>query len=209
METMDDITASLINEARALQRGFNAEKKRWEGIQNSIIPEISNDVVPTPQRYCASFQFQPQSAANQLNRVSKAVVVNEGTVFFCTGLESQVFVTGTVNNGSGIAARLALGWGDRNRYVSFLWEVRDTSNDRRWQNTPLPDAFLMGGGIAPLFFSENCCLSAGTRLVTSITPTQLGAKGAFDGDIFVGTLSLIEIQFSYLGFSIPANAMGV
>jgi hypothetical protein len=152
-------------------------------------------------------------------------VVDGGTNFYCSTIESSVRFTGNVRVNTiapsgaapiyteGQPATITLGYGNpnpgtnegiyRQSMFSFDWFIRDTGSDRDWQNVPQPDVFLCSGRLGPLILPAFSRVKGGSEVEATVTPTlNVSADGVFFNDTVAETTSLtkITVQLSFHGF---------
>ena len=191
-----------------------------------------------PKRYSVDLDFKPPPSAEENNAEERTAsleflqpstesfVVDGGTNFYCSTIESSVRFTGNVKlieNAFAIVpvyiegqpATITLGFGNSNpgssegiyreSMFSFNWEIRDTGSDRDWQNTPQPDVFLCSGRLSPLVLPVFGRVKGGSEVEVKVSPfLNSPENGLFFTDINVdptlSSITGITVQISFHGY---------
>ena len=192
-----------------------------------------------PKRYSVDIDFLPPATADAstpalrtaalefLQPSVESFVVDGGTNFYCSTVESSVRFTGNTNINEnpfaggapayieGQPATITLGYGNANAgtqegiyrqsLFSFFWEVRDTGSDRDWQNAPQPDVFLCSGRLSPLTLPTFGRIKGGSEVEVKVSPfLNSPENGVFFTDfappVPESSISKITVQLSFHGF---------
>lgn len=122
------------------------------------------------------FTYTERSLGN--TQVSASVTVEKETTFYCLGIQFTLLRAGEVASQSvkwSIPAKYRLlSTASGNPLESngiFKWRVRDTGQDREWQNDWLPSVLLASGDELPFFgLRAHAVLSGGSRIQVDVMP---------------------------------------
>ena len=222
-------------------RELDAEITKRKGKLSSLAKDLSwGDMRKNrPKRYSVDIDFLPPPSVDtstaelrtsQLEFIqpsAESFVVDGGTNFYCSTVESSVRFTGNTNINEnpfaggapvyieGQPATITLGFGNgnpgtqegiyRQSLFSFLWEIRDTGSDRDWQNAPQPDIFLCSGRLSPLTLPVFGRVKGGSEVEVKVAPILNSPQnGVFFTDVTVdphlSSISKITVQLSFHGF---------
>jgi len=229
---MDDRTQqSLLEECRELEQKINMKESQLSSLAQKM--EWGDLKTCRPKRYSVELVFAPPPSVNPLpldrdllflQPQTESFVVDAETYFRPLTVESSLRVTGNVKVytqigvappvvAEGQPASITLGWGVnnpnsdpgvfRNDLFDFNWEIRDTGEDRDWQNTPQPDVFLCTGRLAPLFLPIFGKMKGGSEIEVKVSPfVNLPISGIFfyDTQNDVSSITQMIVQISFHGY---------
>lgn len=122
------------------------------------------------------FNYFERSLSN--TQVSATVTVEKETTFYCLGIQFTLLQAGEVDSRSvkwSIPAKYRLmatsNYAPPESNGLFKWRVRDTGQDREWQNDWLPSPLLASGDELPFFgLRSHAVLSGGSRIQVDVMP---------------------------------------
>ncbi len=93
--------------------------------------------------------------------------MNQRSIFHVTSADAVYSVTGTFEDGT--SASIVVPAARRRMIFDFNYKLRDTGNDREWQNEWLPGALLCTGNANPLSMTvSRAVLPGGSEVVCAL-----------------------------------------
>jgi hypothetical protein len=187
---MDDVDNMLVNEYRKIQRSLQQRTKFLEALQKRERPALYN------KRYVAEFDF----AAGDLEPQMKSFVIERNIQFFkCCSVSSSVTLTG-VSAVTAAPVTFTATVDNRWRVFNFLWRIRDTSNDREWQNTYMPDPALGSGLVYDARLGAPLLLKGGSEISVDLKPISSRTGATVIGQL--SSVSSYKIQVCFTGVEV-------
>lgn len=173
------------------------------GRKNKLSRLIKNKTVKDPifwrpKRYAVEYTFDPARAEitgfePELSPQTQSFIVEEGSIFRPSQMESVLVLTSREGEGSNALAQLTIPWGDRlsrNVQFDYFWSIYDSGSDREWQNNLQPSCFMLSGLLGPLWLQNRAVLGPGTEVFITIEPFKNNSAAFSGGLIEVNSYSL-------------------
>jgi hypothetical protein len=217
---MDDTEQMMINDARAIERAIEQRTAKVDALEKRLKTRRARHLAERPKRYGVEFRYESDLPSNLLQQrypaQRQSFTVDGGTEFRCTEVSTSVRVIGQAQVDPTAAGQfvditlpydIAAGNGggsakpqNRQFYLEFFWQIRDTGSDRAWQNMEMPSVFLLSGHISPLFLPAPCTLLGGTKTVVETRPVRF-QTGSGESELFHSVQSIV-LHFSFHGVEV-------
>ncbi len=175
---MNEDIAQLYNEVRKLDLVIKSKNQTLEDlIKEKSHVSANKSSIQKPRRYGVEIEFTP----GELTPKTTQFTVNKQSIFrpmyIDWALRVNYFTEAGDAPSSLVSVTVAVGdpgepGVQRNGLFSFLLGIRDSGSNREWSNSPIPDAFLLGGILSPFYFGigERGVIGADTQVFFDVFP---------------------------------------